>query len=73
MPNPTHSPLAEPLQPPAAPSELEEAAALREAGRYREAAAWLEARLKARGEHAAALALLAHVLLLDNRDRKSVV
>jgi predicted TPR repeat methyltransferase len=50
------------------PSWLSPAIALREEGRYREAAAWLNDWLATHTDDAEAMALLAHVLLLDKQD-----
>jgi tetratricopeptide (TPR) repeat protein len=50
------------------PADHEEALAHREAGRYKEAAAWLQAWLAEHPQDAAAYALLGQVCLLDKQD-----
>jgi tetratricopeptide (TPR) repeat protein len=61
-PNAASAPAAE------SPSPLAPAIAFREEGHYREAAAWLNDWLAAHADDAEAIALLAHVLLVDNQD-----
>jgi protein O-GlcNAc transferase len=64
--------LEEPNAPPNQ-SSLLEAIHLREAGRFADAEMWLRARLQDRASDGEALALLAHVLLLQKRDQEAQV